>query len=882
MSLLTELIHPVYTPLALLAAVVVYHYWAYFVDPFGYRKHGITGPWLAQFSDVWLARQAARGKRSEAVHKEHLRYGKFVRIAPNHISIDDPEALQTVYAHGNGTLKTEFYDAFVSIRRGLFNTRDRAEHTRKRKVISHIFSPKNVQDFEPNIRSAMTNLFRQLDSVCSASEGTNSVIGTNYYRKRNQRAWLDILPWFNYVAFDVIGDLVFGEPFGMINNAKDVAAVAEGGEKAVAGNAQVKYIPAIKVLNDRGDFSATLGTIPVWARPYVKKLPWFKKGDAACQNLAGLAIAAVNKRLNNPTDRIDLLARLQQGKDDSGQPLGKEELTAEALTQLIAGSDTTSNSSCAIIYYLSRDPRALAKLQQELDEALGDNTDIPWFEQLKKLPYLEACINESLRLHSTSSLGLARLVPAGGLEVCGKFFPEGSILSVPSYTLHRNKEVWGQDAEDFSFSLFASLFSVSVSPLLYDNMSSYRVFLGAPSTSAVLDELDTSDSQREDVPSGRWHVTKVDVPDVPLPSRDAPIHESQAADRTRLTMDPSDRARLDEISLFDTTQPASPRQESWTSAHSVPVVEGEPSLILAQGTFDQASQMLSKVYANVIFGDEDEDDELAAEQEIEHSRDSSVSSYVSWDPTNPAPNTSSGGGNGNNTRRSSNGTFLRSTELSNTSHQIRGTSRSFIPTEESYIQLEETLPETQDDSGLDTTGREDESIGRFPAYHFSLHRLSSLSLLLAADMRRKHRRVVCLLLAILEVDGPNVIKTKTGIQMGMLKLIVADESGAVAKLVVWRDLAFTWAGGGALGTFRKGDVVLFENIVVAYAPPAKPTLSASPNERSAMTICYRTLPLTRDDRQYRPDLRLAQSDKALRKVAKVVQWVQDMANIYKA
>lgn len=55
-----------------------------------------------------------------------------------------------------------------------------------------------------------------------------------------------------------------------------------------------------------------------------------------------LAIAAVNKRLENPTDRVDLLTRLQQGKDDNGEPLGKEELTAEALTQLIAGSDTTS------------------------------------------------------------------------------------------------------------------------------------------------------------------------------------------------------------------------------------------------------------------------------------------------------------------------------------------------------------------------------------------------------------------------------------------------------------------------------------------------------------------------------------------------------------
>ena len=48
---------------------------------------------------------------------------------------------------------------------------------------------------------------------------------------------------------------------------------------------------------------------------------------------------------------------------DNGQPMGKVELTAEALTQLIAGSDTTSNSSCAITFFIARDKRVAAKLQ---------------------------------------------------------------------------------------------------------------------------------------------------------------------------------------------------------------------------------------------------------------------------------------------------------------------------------------------------------------------------------------------------------------------------------------------------------------------------------------------------------------------------------------
>lgn len=54
-----------------------YHIWAYIKDPYGYRDLHIPGPWLAKLSDFWLARNAASGKRSERVHREHLKYGTY-------------------------------------------------------------------------------------------------------------------------------------------------------------------------------------------------------------------------------------------------------------------------------------------------------------------------------------------------------------------------------------------------------------------------------------------------------------------------------------------------------------------------------------------------------------------------------------------------------------------------------------------------------------------------------------------------------------------------------------------------------------------------------------------------------------------------------------
>jgi benzoate 4-monooxygenase len=123
----------------------------------------------------------------------------------------------------------------------------------------------------------------------------------------------------------VIGDLAFGAPFGMLEKGQDFAEVTQL-------NGKTTHAPAIEVLNRRGEVSGTIGCYP-WIKPYAKYFPdpFFSQGMKAIQDLAGIAIARVNARLEKPSDRVDLLARLMEGRDETGQKLGKEELTAEAL-----------------------------------------------------------------------------------------------------------------------------------------------------------------------------------------------------------------------------------------------------------------------------------------------------------------------------------------------------------------------------------------------------------------------------------------------------------------------------------------------------------------------------------------------------------------------
>ncbi|KAJ7085977.1 cytochrome P450 monooxygenase [Mycena crocata] len=410
------------------AAIVVVHILIYLIDPDGIRHY--PGPFLAKFSDIWLGWICQQGHRSEVIHEVHRKYGPFVRISPSEVSIADPEALGIVYAHGNGVLKTSFYDAFVSIERGLFNTRDRKQHARKRKIVAHIFSQKSVVEFEPHIGLYVKTLFAQWDRFYDAAvKGFSGDDGEGGWHGADGRLWLNCLPWANYLALDIIGDLAFGAPFGMIEAAKDAApvpAAVEALSDVSFSKPEVTHIPAVAVLNGRGEFSMSTGVLPGWWWPIVACLPWYRAGQHSVRQLAGIAIVAVAKRLSTPTDRVDLLSKLQAGTDDNGNPMGRSELTAEALTLLIAGSDTTSNSTCAIVYHLAANPVAQARLQKELDQQLGTEDEIvATSEQVKRLPYLDAC----------------------GLTICGRAFLAGSVVSVPSYTIHRDTRVWGDDPE---------------------------------------------------------------------------------------------------------------------------------------------------------------------------------------------------------------------------------------------------------------------------------------------------------------------------------------------------------------------------------------------------------------------------------------------------
>jgi cytochrome P450 len=146
----------------------------------------------------------------------------------------------------------------------------------------------------------------------------------------------------------------------------------------------------------------------------------------------------------------DFLSRFQEAHKKDPDLISQQRVLALTVANMFAGSDTTAISLRAIFYNLIRNPKKLAKLQAELNDAetrnvIEKNNPIVRWNDVRELPYLSAVIYESLRTHPAAGLPLERIVPAGGIFIGDKLLPAGTNVGCSAWTLHRDTKTWGDD-----------------------------------------------------------------------------------------------------------------------------------------------------------------------------------------------------------------------------------------------------------------------------------------------------------------------------------------------------------------------------------------------------------------------------------------------------
>lgn len=139
----------------------------------------------------------------------------------------------------------------------------------------------------------------------------------------------------------------------------------------------------------------------------------------------------------------DFFYYLLNAKDpETGNGLATQELWGESNVLMIAGTDTTSTGLTSTIFYLIRNPRAMAALKNEIRSSFSDVEDIVSGNKLNEMAYLKACIDEAMRLAPAVPGAMPREVLPGGIEVDGAYLPEGTDCGTPCYAIHRHPDYY--------------------------------------------------------------------------------------------------------------------------------------------------------------------------------------------------------------------------------------------------------------------------------------------------------------------------------------------------------------------------------------------------------------------------------------------------------
>lgn len=349
-----------------------------------------------------------RGKIVHDVEKLHRRYGPVVRVAPNEISFAHAQAWDDIFRPRSGHQQFPKDPVWWAKQPGqpesILSAPNPEDHARMRRLLNHGFTEHALKAQEPIVQKYVNLLIERLREQ---AEGPDAAI--------EKGVVIDVVPWLNFTTFDIFGDLGFGESFNCLQDSRyhPWISLLFNSVKAAAFVISARFYPLLEFL--------LLKCIPASI---------MKKQRDHLEQI----VDKVQRRLNWEVERPDLMSHVIKYNDEKGMTLDEINVTFMVLTT--AGSETTATMLNGTLNYLTAFPDKLALLVKEVRGSFAKENEIT-LDALRDLPFLNAIINEGLRLCPPVPIMLPRLVPKGGDTVCGMWMP-GGVSFYPSKELQRS------------------------------------------------------------------------------------------------------------------------------------------------------------------------------------------------------------------------------------------------------------------------------------------------------------------------------------------------------------------------------------------------------------------------------------------------------------
>ncbi|KAL8726429.1 MAG: hypothetical protein Q9166_006707 [cf. Caloplaca sp. 2 TL-2023] len=368
------------------------------------------GPTSWAVSRLPWARHVINGDLWKKLDQLHQQYGPIVRIGPDEITTILPSAWRDIYT-ARPQLPKDPYSQTPPLNgaHSLF-TAAGDTHKRIRGILVQGFSDKALRSQAPIIEDyasqLMTRLRREVDT---SSDGR-----------------VDIGKFYGYATFDTVTDLSFGESF-----------------HGLEGSNEHSWIRGFFLHAKFGTVRNVLSRFP----PLDKIIGFFFLRMTRANRLRNwrTCTARIDLRLSKKgktSMRSDFLTPVldKVGADDE-QGISHKEVTTNALAVVIANCQLTTVALSAATYLLLTRPTTLATLAEEVRNSFSQDKDIT-VQATQGLPYLDAVINEVLRIHHPTPISLPRVVPANGHSIGGTFIPGNSIIGVNLKNIQNAPHSW--------------------------------------------------------------------------------------------------------------------------------------------------------------------------------------------------------------------------------------------------------------------------------------------------------------------------------------------------------------------------------------------------------------------------------------------------------
>ena len=274
-----------------------------------------------------------------------------------------------------------------------------------RRNLSHAFSDKALRQQEPIVQSYTNLLVHRLGEHAEKGDA------------------VDMTRWYNYTTFDVITDLSFGEPLYCLRDDHFHQWI----------NLVFASVKAMSIM--------AMNTRYPMFHYYDKVKTYFTQSADAKKTRVDFfnkSRAQVEARLEKGTEtRPDFFSFILKNQDQGSKALTRGEIDSNAVLFLVAGSETTATALSGTTYLLLKNPEAYAKVVKEIRSHFTSQAEIT-IDEVSKLEYLSACLQEGLRRYPPVPTGFPRVVPAGGDTISGHYIPEGTSVYVSQHATNHS------------------------------------------------------------------------------------------------------------------------------------------------------------------------------------------------------------------------------------------------------------------------------------------------------------------------------------------------------------------------------------------------------------------------------------------------------------